>query len=306
MSVLIVGLGSIAEKHIEGLKSISPDTVIYALRSSVGGKDHPGVHNIYHFNELPHKPDFVIISNPTEFHGKTISEAAELGCPLFIEKPVLSGLSNVEAIRHQIQQAKILTYVACNMRFHPVISFLKRTLDENKPVINEVNIYCGSYLPDWRPGIDFRKNYSANADIGGGAHLDLIHELDYAQWLFGYPGGIHSVKRNVSSLSVNAIDFAAYHLLYDRFTVNIILNYYRRDPERKIEILTDKDTIIADLLSGTVYSAVSGKQLFEDTSPIRETYTRQMRYFIHQIATKQQPMNDFDEGVETLKIALHG
>jgi predicted dehydrogenase len=85
--------------------------------------------------------------------------------------------------------------------------------------------------------------------MGGGVHLDLFHELDYTHWLFGKPVKTFSLKRNVSSLSINAVDYANYVLEYKTFTANIVLNYYRREPKRTIEILFEDDALMIDLIN---------------------------------------------------------
>ncbi len=304
MNVLIIGLGSIAKKHIIAIREIYSDANIYALRSSKNSEQFENIHDIFSLEELIVKPDFILISNPTNLHEEAILKSIEIGCPLFIEKPVLSDLIRSNSLSEMIQKKQVLTYIACNLRFHPVIQILKKYLIENKSIINEVNIYCGSYLPDWRPGKDFRKIYSANAEMGGGVHLDLIHELDYCTWLMGNPTETKSVKRNVSSLKINAIDFAAYHLFYDTFTTNITLNYFRKDPKREIEIITEKETIKADLLKCTVTHLDENKIIFEQPYQLKDTYLEQMNYFISHIKNNQQPMNSFTEAVDVLKIAL--
>ena len=78
MNVLIIGLGSIAKKHIEALQTIYSDIVFYALRSSNRGQDEKGVHNIFHIRDIVEKPDFIIISNSTELHAKAIFETIKL------------------------------------------------------------------------------------------------------------------------------------------------------------------------------------------------------------------------------------
>ena len=40
------------------------------------------------------------------------------------------------------------------------------------------------WLPDWHPNSDYRREYSARWDLGGGAILDS-HEFDYLTWLLG-------------------------------------------------------------------------------------------------------------------------
>ena len=200
MRVLIVGLGSIAAKHISVLQTIFKEGIeIFALRSSKHGADIDGVKNIYHLNEITFKPDFIIIANNTNLHTKTILELAYLGSPLMIEKPIMDSLIDSQAVKNKLKEFNVRAYCACNMRFHPAIQFLKENVGR-MGVINEVNVYCGSYLPAWRKNVDFRNSYSANADMGGGVHLDLIHEIDYTTWLFGLPGEVRSLKRNSSSL----------------------------------------------------------------------------------------------------------
>lgn len=306
MNILIVGLGSIAKKHISAINKIKPNARVCAVRSDKNGANVPGVHNIYSLDEVDFKPDFIIISNPTLFHEEYIKRCLKFRSPLFIEKPALLDLKNASVIVEELRKSNVITYIGCNMRFHPALKFLKEFLHISALRINEVNIYCGSYLPNWRPGRDFRKIYSSIAELGGGVHLDLIHELDYCVWLFGEPEETRTVKRSVSSLNIDSIDYSQYNLSYPEFSIDIKLNYYRRDPKREIEILTADDTIIADLIANRVYSSFSGKVLFEHAYDISETYLEQMQYFIDHIEEPRELMNTFEEGLNTLKLALNG
>jgi predicted dehydrogenase len=306
LTVLIIGLGSVGKKHIAAIRKVAPETVVYALRSSKNATVYEGLKNIYSLDELVEKPDFVVISNPTSLHKETLEEALKLACPVFMEKPVFADAEQVSQLMKELVSKQLITYVACNMRFHPAIEFLRKYLGETKPVVNEVNIYCGSYLPDWRPGTDFRKSYSASAAMGGGAHLDLIHEIDYCTWLFGMPAEVNAVRTNTSSLQINSVDCARFHFMYKNFTAAITLNYYRRDAKREIEIVTEDDTIVADLLQNTVTSLVSGKVMYEEVFTMQTTYEKQMSYFIDHINQHKQPMNGIEEGVRVLKLALHG
>ena len=163
------------------------------------------------------------------------------------------------------------------------IIFLKKYLEENIYEINEVNIYCGSFLPDWRKDDDYKKSYSANPELGGGVHLDLIHEIDYCTWLFGLPERIISVKRAVSTLQIDAFDYANYILQYSKFSATITLNYYRRDKKRQIEILTEDTTILIDLEESKITNLVTNEILFYKNFNILETYIDQMNYFIENI-----------------------
>ena len=305
MKILIVGLGSIARKHIESLQLLNIGVKIYALRSNLNSHIEDGIENIYNLDEFDISVDFAIISNPSNLHYKFIEILAKKGVPLFIEKPCLNSLENSDKLITIINKKKTLTYVACNLRFHPCILFLKKKIEQENLRINELNVYCGSYLPDWRPGQDFRAVYSSNAAMGGGVHLDLIHEIDYITWLFGFPEKSTSFLRKNSSLQIDAIDYANYILEYKSFTASIILNYYRRKAKREIEIVLKDETFTVDLIKNKIQNDV-GKCLFEAKNfNIKDSYSLQLEYFINCLKANTTPMNSFEESLQNLKICLN-
>lgn len=303
MKVLIVGLGSIARKHIIVLREIFQDNIeIYALRSSKLSAGEENIFNVYTFAEIKFRPDFIIVSNNTNLHAKTILEVTRYGCPLMIEKPIMHDLHDSEKILRELESLDIKTYCACNMRFHPALKFVKANLS-SMGAVNEVNIYCGSYLPEWRVDVDFRKSYSANVHMGGGVHLDLIHEMDYTTWIFGYPTKMTSIKRSSSSLKINAVDFALFNLMYDSFVATITLNYYRKGPKRSIEILFENDTWCVDLLRGEILDS-KGEIVFFQSFDMMDTYRDQMRYFLDKIETGEEMMNSFPASLKNLQLAI--
>lgn len=304
MNILIVGLGSIALKHIKAIRTLNNNATIYALRSTKNVNQECNVLNIFSLENLDFTFDFAIISNPTNLHYKYIQILAKKNIPLFIEKPAVHTLEDISGLISLIESKNLLTYVACNLRFHPCILYIKDILKSAPHRINEVNVYCGSYLPDWRPGKDFRKIYSANEDMGGGVHLDLFHELDYVTWIFGYPIKSNSIKRRVSSLAINAFDYANYVLEYPNFTANIVLNYYRKNAKRTMEIVLDNQIINIDLVNNIV-SNENDKLLFQlPNFEMIKTYKYQMEYFINCMKQNEKPMNSLKESIEILKIVL--
>ncbi|GAB4284925.1 MAG: dehydrogenase [Marinilabiliales bacterium] len=302
MNILIIGLGSIAYKHISVIKEVDKNAVIYALRSSTSSHSVVGVKDIYNYKDVKGKIDFCIISNPTFKHYETILECINLNVPLFIEKPSVMSLEGAEELKELILKKNIITYVAHNLRFHPVIQYLKKYLS-NKRII-EVNVFCGSYLPEWRPNIDYTKNYSAHSKMGGGVHLDLIHEIDYSIYLFGSPEYSTSLKLQISDLNIDSIDFAAYHLIYKDKVVNIILNYYRKNPKRELEIILNNDILTADLLNNTITNKEGNILYCLKDYNIVTTYKHQMEYFYRILKTKEASINTFENSLEILKICL--
>lgn len=299
-----MGLGSIARKHIGAIRKIEPDAQIVALRSHAGAEPVEGVGNIRSLAELEWRPDFALISNPTSCHAETVGALKALEVPLFIEKPVFSSCDH-DGLVEEVSGKGLLTYVGCNLRFLESLQFLKKYLEEHPQLrVNEVNAYCGSYLPDWRPGTDYRRCYSSIPELGGGVHLDLIHELDYVCWLFGMPERTRGIVRSASSLGIRAADYANYSLIYPDFVASVVLNYYRRDYRRSLEILFDNDTWRLDIGLNTITDG-RGDAVFRGTGDIRGTYESQMRYFLHLLKSGGRPDNDIRAAYNILNIALN-
>ncbi|ALC97465.1 Gfo/Idh/MocA family oxidoreductase [Capnocytophaga ochracea] len=303
MKVLIIGLGSIALKHIKALQELYPSVVIYALRrKGEPSKGIKGVIEIFDMDEIAVDTlSFILISNPTAVHYDTIQKVIRYKKPLFIEKPLFGALSKeANDLVMEVGRQGILTYVACNLRFLESIVKIKNLLIGKR--VNEVNVYCGSYLPDWRPNVDFRKVYSANKEMGGGVHIDLIHELDYVYWLFGVPIHTQSFFSNKSSLNITAYDYANYLWEYDDFSVSVVLNYYRRESKRTLEVLTEEGTYLVDLLKNTI--SYNDKLVFQSSQLSLQTYTAQMQFFVEEILNKQTKFNTIVEANKILELCL--
>lgn len=303
MKILIVGLGSIAGKHIKAIRELDPEAEIHALRSQPGGRSYDGVRDIYDLREMDGDYDFAIISNPTSSHASTITRLKDPGIPLFIEKPVFGELGH-EALLEEIRERDVMTYVACNLRFLGCVRYLHDYIRSHpQRRVNEVNVYCGSWLPGWRPGTDYRQCYSAIPELGGGVHIDLIHDIDYTCWIFGMPDETLRIFRSVSSLGIRAVDYASYTLLYPGFTATVVLNYYRRDYRRTMEVVFEDGTWLADLAQNRITDE-GGNVVYEGEDTIADTYLPQMGYFMDLVRRGVKAENGIGEAYDILKICL--
>ncbi len=304
MKVLIIGLGSIALKHIHVLREIENTIKIYALRSSKKSKKHKNIEDLYSFQAVRKiKFDFAIISSPTIKHGEDIRRLSSLNIPLMVEKPIFYNMEQVNSFEKM--KNKPMIYVACNFRFHPLVNFVKKYFERNSSKINEITAYCGSYLPDWRPNKDYKTIYSAKKQLGGGVHLDLIHEPDYLIYLLGYPLSVVKKHRKVSNLDIDTFDSATYFFEYKDFQALIKLNYYRRDAKRTLEVVRENDTIKVDFINNSVTELVSGDTLFNDENhSLYDSYRNQIKYFISCLKENKEPMNSAKEAIKILKTIL--
>jgi len=191
-TALIIGSGSIGQRHISNLKKIGINNIT-ALRSKKGHyKKLPeslGVKEISSWTEAKKiKSDIAIISNPSSLHIDAALKISGHVKGVFIEKPLSNNLSECNQLIDLLNNKKITSFVGHNLMFHPVIKKIIEFINEND--IGEIiNIQCqvGQWLPDWHPYEDYTKAYYARKDLGGGVSLSLIHEIHLALALAGLP-----------------------------------------------------------------------------------------------------------------------
>tara|TARA_B100001175_G_C19515106_1_gene646933 strand:- start:21312 stop:22229 length:918 start_codon:yes stop_codon:yes gene_type:complete len=305
MRIAFIGLGSIAQKHIAAIREIDDNAILFAVRHKENTPEVKGIENIP-FNSLAsQKLDAIILSNPSVYHQKSIIDLAPLGIPLMVEKPICISLDQWSALDQLAKKNPPPIYIACNLRFHPLIQFLQRYLQEQPEVIYEVTSYCGSYLPAWRPELNYTDSYSAKSSMGGGVQFDLIHELDYLTYLLGEPLEIEKQYRRISNLLIDSYDYAHYLATYQEFSASITLNYFRKDSKRTLEIVRENDTLLLNFIKGNIINLNTDKTLISiDKEGLYLSYLNQMKYFLHTIKTKNNLMNSLDESLRIIKTIL--
>jgi len=306
MKFAFIGYGGIAKKHSEIIKKINPSAEIFSVKEKLDSDmNNSSAKHIDFKNISKLNLDAIFITNPSFYHVKSIMDNHNLGIPIMVEKPICVNRKQLSQLKQLEKLKNPKIYCACNMRFHPMVTFLKRYLKNNYSKINEVNIYCGSYLPDWRKGVDYRKNYSAKKSYGGGVNFDLIHEIDYLIYLLGFPAGCKKFQAKVSNLEIDSNDFSHYCFEYDSFFAMVTLNYFRKDKKRYMEIVREDGTIMADFENQKILNSTTNELLFNlNYNGMEKSYELQMKYFFESINKSQFNINGLKEAVEIMKIIL--
>ena len=254
MKICFIGVGSIAQRHIQNLHEIfetkGEELYVDAVRTGRGtasSKNLRFCHVYTDITEMPRGYDAVFITNPTSLHYDTLMQVKKKSECFFIEKPVFTtGEENTLPF----DSRKKLYYVACPLRYTKVIKYVREHIDPDS--VYSVRCISSSYLPEWRSGIDYRRTYSADKKLGGGVEIDLIHEWDYITCLFGMPEKVMNLCLKVSDLEINSHDIAVYIAQYHNKTIELHLDYFGRKAMRKMTLFTKEDTVDVDLIAGTI------------------------------------------------------
>lgn len=288
-SICIVGYGSIGKRHHEVLKNYFKENNIIIITKQKNIKN--SFKNLSSIINL--QPKYIIICNETSKHLNTIKfiENNFKNKIVLVEKPLFVYYNNFIPKKNKY-------YVGYNMRFNPILNYIKLFL-KNKKTYN-VNIICGSYLPDWRKTRDYTKSYSASKKKGGGVLLDLSHELDYIRWLYGdYEIKYSSIKK-ISNLKINTEDYADI-LLFNKkkIHINLSLNYFSKINKREISINGEDFSLLADLIKKNIEISYKNRMYKK-----KFNFDRNKSYLLqaNNLLNKRNKLCDYNEGIKLMKI----
>jgi len=122
------------------------------------------------------KYEVAFICSPSHLHVLQATMLAKKSIHLFIEKPISLSLNEALELIPVVKKHKVHVMVGCNLRFHPgvvqMLSALKSAII-GRPIY--ARAHFAHYLPNWRPGQNYKMTYSAIKKQGGGVLLDDIH-----------------------------------------------------------------------------------------------------------------------------------
>ena len=282
----VVGMGSIGKRHFSILSEIFNET--YAVSCSSSAK------NIYRSPEklFQHaQPSYIVVANETHKHLETLIQLKKLGYKgkILIEKPLFTQVSDI------LISDKENIFVGYNLRYSKIVEKIKITLKGKK--IFSADFYAGQYLPDWRPGTDYSKSYSAHEKFGGGVTRDLSHEIDMCAYLCGDIYEVVGKKQNSNFLDITSEDVASFIIKTNKNTLcSVRMDYLNKIPTRKIMLNTEIGTINADLINHTF--ELNGD--FHKLEETRDSTYRKMHLDI--LLNEGKNACTFKQGIDILEV----
>ena len=333
LKILIVGLGSIGQRHVRNLRLLlgeELELIAYRVRrlshvitpglGADATRDVEAEYGIRVFTDLDEalaqRPDAAFICNPNSLHLATAIRCLQAGCDLFLEKPVAASLDGVDELvslaAGEFRDRIIM--VGYQLRFHPCLAKLAETIAAGSlGRLLAVRCVTGEYMPDWHPYEDYREAYVAKPEMGGGVMLSQIHEVDYLYSLFGTPRSVYALGGQWSELEMAADDTAS--ILMEAVTssgrtlpVHLHQDCLQTPPMKQCEVIGDRGKAVMDLVATTVTVTRRG-----EVAPVvfafpgferNQLFVDQTRHFLDCVRTRQRPVVDLQDGLESLRIVL--
>lgn len=253
----VVGMGSIAKRHLANLRRLHPTAKIYVVSSSGNNKSCSNYADaILGLDEvIASKPQFIIIASPSTFHVEVAKILLEHQIPILIEKPLAHNFQDCLDLQAFCSERTFdnLAVGYC-LRFLPSTQVVKNYVDSGLlGTIYNVTANVGQYLPSWRTDKSYKDSVSASKALGGGALLELSHELDYLLWIFGDLSLQYSWLRTTDELGLDVEDIANLVLVSSKNVyVSVHFDFIQKATQRNCEIIGQHGRLVWDLLGNSV------------------------------------------------------
>jgi predicted dehydrogenase len=288
--ILIVGYGSSGRRYFNIIKKIFPSIDLKIFSLSNLNKNQLFLKN---FSEIKiFRPDLSIICNPASIRVKIIKFLTNLNSHLLIEKPLASNYEDVKKIIKIVKKKNLVVKIGYNLRFLNSLKFLKQIIRSNKiGKIYTVNIIAGQSLLKWRKNINYKNSVSAQKKLGGGVLLELSHEIDYCNWIFGSFNHLFCRNSKISDLKVDVEDNAQILIFSkDKFPVSINLDFFRKDKSRICHVVGKNGSLIWDGVKNKLIYFSSNKKKWINIkfkkNDMKSTYTLMLKEMIKLCSSK--------------------
>lgn len=290
--ILIVGYGSIGKRHLRLARTLFPNATIAVLRHQETDDVPEHANKCFHKIEeaIAFAPHIAIIANPATQHINIAQTFAELGAHLLIEKPLSTSTVGIQKLIETCKEKESTLMTGYNLRFLKSLEKFRNYILEDK-IGTPFSVRCeiGQHLSTWRPDTDYRNSVSAKKNLGGGALLELSHEIDYLRWIFGEVEWVQASLSHQSNLEIDVEDTV--HIIMGfvssyqkKLIASLNIDFIRHDTTRTCTAIGEKGTIKWDGISGKIsFFAADANQwqdLYSQTPQRDESYINEWHSFI--------------------------
>jgi len=315
-SILILGCGSIGERHLRCFQKTKRATVAAcdtnpSLVQAMA--DRYGADTFVDYGAALRQPfDAVVICTPAHLHVPMARAALEAGKHVLIEKPLSQSLAGVDSLLQAHASSGRHASVAYIYRVVPVLAAAGAFLREGSlgPVL-QATLNSGQHFPAMRPPhtVPYHQTYYRDRQTGGGAIQDAITHL--ANWVESVVGPTDSVLCDCAHLALphveveDTVHIAARH---GGTLVSYTLNQFQAPNESTLQFNTALGSVRIELHLqrwGVMKLGEPGWTWHECPVPERDTnFILQADAFLDQIEGQPSRLCSLADAVQTLRFNL--
>jgi predicted dehydrogenase len=247
-----------------------------------------------------------VVATDTGRHETDVVSALSSCCDVLVEKPMaVDAPAAMRMVESAERHGSRLNVASC-LRFDAGLQWVRDRLTRVGPIAT-VEVECLSWLPGWRPDRDYRATYAARSGEGG-VLRDLIHEIDYALWLFGPMDltGAELANSGRLGLPADVEEAAVLHARVGagRATMAIRLDFASKDESRFLRVVGSDGELVWDYRSGVAQLLSTGGDVCEvkrwDT---RRMYESQIDAWLGELGGRPNPdLSTASDGVAALAV----
>ena len=198
--------------------------------------------------------------------------------------------------------------IAYNLRYLNSMIFFKNFLRENLlGKIYSVQSEVGQNLIKWRPKKNYKHTVSSNKKLGGGALLELSHELDYLTWIFGDIQSVFCKLSNTNHFDIDVEDNVESILqTKSGLCINLHMDFLQNKTIRKCKVIGEKGTLDFDLLENKIIHYQENEKLKiiynESVLDQNQPYIDMLQDFLNPDTEKLNNLASLDEAKYVLAI----
>jgi predicted dehydrogenase len=313
--VLIVGVGSIGERHLRCFQSTARAELSLcetnpALCQAVAERYQ--IEQVYADldSALAASPDAAVIATPSQLHIPMARQAIRAGCNLLIEKPLSTSLEGVEELRTLVAEKNAKVAIGYTWRNHPAAQAMRDVLLSGRfgrPV--EMVIQTGQNFPTFRPA--YREIYYTRRETGGGCIQDgLTHMLNLGEWMVGPMTRVAADAAHLMLPGVEVEDTAHVIARHGNVMASYNMNQFQAPNETTITVHCEHGTLRCETHLARwrwiTEPEPTGTWHDEPIVPFERDYLyiRQAEAFLDTLESKCEPLCTLDEAIQTLKVNL--
>jgi len=246
------------------------------------------------------EPDAAIVANAASAHVDSLRRLVLRGIPTLVEKPLAVTAQEARGLVENVRVSGVPVLVGYCLHHHRDVKKMRGLVQTGElGDLLQITAHVGQHIDDWRP-LASRPPVSLDPGLGGGALLELSHELDLVISFLGKPLTVNGALTYSEGWEVEMA--ASILLSYQRSSAVISMNMLERPPRRQLGIIGSKGSAFTDFVSGGIH--VSSKSVgtrFVETSSSDSMFTEQIRHFIACIRGQDRPQVTVEEAVSVLE-----